>query len=261
MKSTVHHGSAGGYYTADLTPAEVETLRQRRLRGRPGARGAPRRRRPAEGGLSSWTHVRADARGLRGLRGGPSRHRGVPRDRPVGAGPRHLRLAHLGQRAGRGGRARGRVLGQHPRRRVRQRRDRLPLGDGAARRVRRRPGDDGLRRRSRDLGHPAPQPGRPRERDAGELQRGGPQPRLRLELGRLGREHGRLLAARDPHPAGLLPGGERQPVGDPALRREHLPLPVVLQPARRPGARPGPVRRRPLRQRGQLHADRVLGRL
>ena len=56
MKSTVHHGGTGGYYTADLTPAEVETLRQAGFEVVPA---------PAEpkGGHLDWTpyaQMRAD---------------------------------------------------------------------------------------------------------------------------------------------------------------------------------------------------------
>jgi predicted deacylase len=66
MKSTVHHGSAGGYYTADLTPAEVETLCQA------GFEAVPAPAKPPEAGggqamgsLSGWTpyaQMRSDFR-------------------------------------------------------------------------------------------------------------------------------------------------------------------------------------------------------
>jgi len=56
MKSSVHHGSAGGYYTADLTPAEVDTLRQAGFEVVPAPAEPPN---PggdqAKGGLASWT--------------------------------------------------------------------------------------------------------------------------------------------------------------------------------------------------------------
>lgn len=56
MKATVHHGSAGGDYTADLTPAEVETL------ARAGFEVVPAPAKPpgegggqAEGAIAGWT--------------------------------------------------------------------------------------------------------------------------------------------------------------------------------------------------------------
>jgi Zinc carboxypeptidase len=54
MKSTVHHGSAGGYYTADLSPAEVETLRQAGFEVVP-APAEPPEEGGEEGALPSWT--------------------------------------------------------------------------------------------------------------------------------------------------------------------------------------------------------------
>jgi hypothetical protein len=55
MKSNVHHGSAGGYYTADLTPAEVETLRQAGFEVVPAPMEPPEAGGQAKGGLASWT--------------------------------------------------------------------------------------------------------------------------------------------------------------------------------------------------------------
>lgn len=56
MKASVHHGGTGGYYTADLTPAEVETLRQAGfevlLKPAEATEAAGNQ---AEGGLGSWT--------------------------------------------------------------------------------------------------------------------------------------------------------------------------------------------------------------
>lgn len=64
MKASVEHGSAGGFYTAKLTPAEVDTLRQAgfevvRAPGKPPEEPGD----PADGGITSWTHygpMRAD---------------------------------------------------------------------------------------------------------------------------------------------------------------------------------------------------------
>ncbi len=56
MKSTVHHGSAGGFYTADLTPAEVDTLRQAGFEVTPAPAQPPEEAgAPAEGALAGWT--------------------------------------------------------------------------------------------------------------------------------------------------------------------------------------------------------------
>ncbi|HZL98744.1 MAG TPA: hypothetical protein VFD43_00700, partial [Planctomycetota bacterium] len=52
MKATVHHGSAGGDYTADLTPAEVETLARAGFEVVPApAEGGGQ----AKGGHAGWT--------------------------------------------------------------------------------------------------------------------------------------------------------------------------------------------------------------
>jgi len=55
MKATVHHGSAGGYYTAYLTPVEVETLRQAGFEVVPAPTEPLEEGSGAEGGLASWT--------------------------------------------------------------------------------------------------------------------------------------------------------------------------------------------------------------
>jgi hypothetical protein len=55
MKATVHHGSAGGDYTADLTPAEVETLRRAGFDVVPAPAAPPEEGSQAEGALASWT--------------------------------------------------------------------------------------------------------------------------------------------------------------------------------------------------------------
>ena len=67
MKSTVHHGSAGGDYTADLTPAEVETLRQAGFEVVPAPAQPPENGGgQAKGGLAGWTsyaQMRSDFEG------------------------------------------------------------------------------------------------------------------------------------------------------------------------------------------------------
>ena len=165
--------------------------------------------RPIRGQLPAHPVLRGRLH-ARGHRGPKPRPDGRPRDRPVGARPRHVRRRHqppadapgaarLPQLAGGpqpggqgpgasaaaarplGRRRQGPDLrpGQHPRRRVRGRR----LGDRDDREVR----DDAVRRairrstRSSPRGpglQPDPEPGRPRRRHAPERQRVRPQPRL-----------------------------------------------------------------------------------
>ena len=64
MQATVEHGSAGGSYTARLTLAEVDALRQAGFEVvRVPARPPEEPGNPADGGITSWTHydqMRAD---------------------------------------------------------------------------------------------------------------------------------------------------------------------------------------------------------
>ena len=200
-------------------------------------------------GRTGLPQLHGDGRRGRRGRGRPPVHRVALLDRQELPGPPALGGQDLGQRRGRRSRARGHVRRHPPRRRAHGHRDDPAHPPLAGRRLRRRPADHLDRQHARDLDRVHGQPGRRRVRhlrrhvpplaqeppaDAGhDLDRDGPQPELRLPLGRR-------------RPDQLEPAGDHLP------RDEGLLDARGARDARLPGQ---PRRQRPPADPGRDHAS------